>query len=45
VHRKRSPPRPDEEPLGGLGCMFAIVLLAFGLALLDAARVPQGFAP
>ena len=41
---RRLPPL-DEEPLGGVGCLVALVLLAFGLALLDAATVPHGFAP
>lgn len=37
--------RPDEDPLGALGCVFALVLLAFGLALCDVARVSQGWTP
>jgi hypothetical protein len=39
------PRRPDTEPLGCLGLAFAFVLLSFGLAMCQAAVVPQGFAP
>jgi len=37
---------PQSE--GGLGCLlfaFMILLLSMGIALFQAARVPQGFAP
>ena len=44
MRRRRLAPDTDGA-LGGLGCIFFAVLLAFGLAAFQAATVPQGFAP
>jgi hypothetical protein len=44
VSRPRRP-RQDDEPLGCLWWLFLAALLAMGVALFEAARVPHGFAP
>jgi hypothetical protein len=38
-------PRRDDEPLGWVGCLFALIVLAMGLAAFEAALKPHWFAP